>query len=85
MSTSVALAEWLRRVPAKYMGFPRESSNLSGDEELFLFTYFVSRNLMYLPRNLSVTVLGRWYVGQGATKSASRKIVYVASQQDTWT
>ena len=25
-----ALAEWLRRVPAKYMGFPRESSNLSG-------------------------------------------------------
>ncbi|AES96034.1 hypothetical protein MTR_5g032400 [Medicago truncatula] len=28
---SVALAEWLRRVPAKYMGFPRESSNLSGD------------------------------------------------------
>ncbi|GMY06983.1 cyclic phosphodiesterase-like [Fagus crenata] len=27
----VALAEWLRRVPAKYMGFPRESSNLSGD------------------------------------------------------
>ncbi|AES89325.1 SAUR-like auxin-responsive family protein [Medicago truncatula] len=25
----VALAEWLRRVPAKYMGFPRESSNLS--------------------------------------------------------
>lgn len=30
-NTSVALAEWLRRVPAKYMGFPRESSNLSGD------------------------------------------------------
>ena len=29
--TNVALAEWLRRVPAKYMGFPRESSNLSGD------------------------------------------------------
>ncbi|GAB4834178.1 hypothetical protein Ancab_032443 [Ancistrocladus abbreviatus] len=28
----VALAEWLRRVPAKYMGFPRESSNLSGDD-----------------------------------------------------
>ena len=27
----VALAEWLRRVPAKYMGSPRESSNLSGD------------------------------------------------------
>ena len=28
----VTLAEWLRRVPAKYMGFPRESSNLSGDD-----------------------------------------------------
>ncbi|KAK8526335.1 hypothetical protein V6N13_017383 [Hibiscus sabdariffa] len=27
----VALAEWLRRVPAKYMGISRESSNLSGD------------------------------------------------------
>jgi hypothetical protein len=27
----VALAEWLRRVPAKYMGFPRKSSNLLGD------------------------------------------------------
>ena len=40
MST-VALAEWLRRVPAKYMGFPRESSNLSGDE-LHSFCYFVS-------------------------------------------
>lgn len=33
----VALAEWLRRVPAKYMGFPRESSNLSGDDLLSLF------------------------------------------------
>ena len=33
---SVALAEWLRRVPAKYMGFPRESSNLSGDVYLFI-------------------------------------------------
>ena len=32
----VALAEWLRRVPAKYMGFPRESSNLSGD---VIFSY----------------------------------------------
>jgi hypothetical protein len=28
---NVALAEWLRRVPAKYMGFPRKSSNLLGD------------------------------------------------------
>ena len=31
----VALAEWLRRVPAKYMGFPRESSNLSSNELFF--------------------------------------------------
>jgi hypothetical protein len=30
MPSNDALAEWLRRVPAKYMGFPRESSNLSG-------------------------------------------------------
>ena len=28
----VTLAEWLRRVLAKYMGFPRKSSNLSGDD-----------------------------------------------------
>ncbi|GMH18108.1 hypothetical protein Nepgr_019949 [Nepenthes gracilis] len=34
---SVALAEWLRRVPAKYMGFPRESSNLSGDVMFNIF------------------------------------------------
>jgi hypothetical protein len=33
-----ALAEWLRRVPAKYMGFPRESSNLSG--VVFFFPFF---------------------------------------------
>ena len=38
----VALAEWLRRVPAKYMGFPRESSNLSGDGcEIFLFIFLL--------------------------------------------
>ena len=35
----VALAEWLRRVPAKYMGFPRESSNLSGDVLCFFFFF----------------------------------------------
>ena len=28
----VTLAEWLRRVPPKYMGFPRKSSNLSRDD-----------------------------------------------------
>ena len=32
-----ALAEWLRRVPAKYMGFPRESSNLSGVDYFYKF------------------------------------------------
>ena len=37
---TVALAEWLRRVPAKYMGFPRESSNLSGDVLPF-FIFFI--------------------------------------------
>ena len=31
----VALVEWLRCVLAKYLGFPCESSNLSGDENLF--------------------------------------------------
>jgi hypothetical protein len=38
-----ALAEWLRRVPAKYMGFPRESSNLSGVGlfKLFFFFFFI--------------------------------------------
>ncbi|KAF5193961.1 Bifunctional inhibitor/lipid-transfer protein/seed storage 2S albumin superfamily protein [Thalictrum thalictroides] len=35
LNKSVALAEWLRRVPAKYMGFPRESSNLSGDDAFY--------------------------------------------------
>ena len=39
-SSNDALAEWLRRVPAKYMGFPRESSNLSGDESVFVFLFF---------------------------------------------
>ena len=40
MASTVALAEWLRRVPAKYMGFPRESSNLSGDDPLFVLLKF---------------------------------------------
>ncbi|KAL0659697.1 hypothetical protein Bca4012_080282 [Brassica carinata] len=39
--TKVALAEWLRRVPAKYMGFPRESSNFSGDEYLLPSPLFI--------------------------------------------
>ncbi|PON89175.1 hypothetical protein TorRG33x02_150380 [Trema orientale] len=42
--SKVALAEWLRRVPAKYMGFPRESSNLLGDE-VFCFKWCSSRGL----------------------------------------
>jgi hypothetical protein len=40
-----ALAEWLRRVPAKYMGFPRESSNLSGVVFLFIFSPTFSGNI----------------------------------------
>ena len=42
-----ALAEWLRRVPAKYMGFPRESSNLSGDVFARLAVLF-SLNMVWL-------------------------------------
>ena len=34
---TVALAEWLRRVPAKYIGYSRDSSNLSGDVILLSF------------------------------------------------
>ena len=52
----VALAEWLRRVPAKYMGFPRESSNLSGDDLLtFAPSYFylyVSRSAFFFSTSL---------------------------------
>ena len=36
----VALAEWLRRVPAKYMGLSRESSNLSGVVSVLSLYYF---------------------------------------------
>lgn len=32
----VTLAEWLRRVPVKYIGFPCESLNLSGDVDFML-------------------------------------------------
>ena len=39
---ATALAEWLRRVPAKYMGFPRESSNLSGVVPFFRFSLLFS-------------------------------------------
>ena len=35
------MAEWLRRVPAKYMGFPRESSNLSGDAGILFYFFFI--------------------------------------------
>jgi hypothetical protein len=37
----VALAEWLRRVPAKYMGFPRKSSNLLGDGKMNIAATFL--------------------------------------------
>ena len=48
MYQQVALAEWLRRVPAKYMGFPRESSNLSGDEFILIFFYFSKTRFLYI-------------------------------------
>ena len=54
-SINVALAEWLRRVPAKYMGFPRESSNLSGDVSKFdekHFGSFSTIKLMEKKKNL---------------------------------
>jgi hypothetical protein len=44
LARSDALAEWLRRVPAKYMGFPRESSNLSGVAFFFVFLFFWKSN-----------------------------------------
>ena len=43
---SDALAEWLRRVPAKYMGFPRESSNLSGVAVNLFFFVFIYLSIM---------------------------------------
>ena len=48
----VALAEWLRRVPAKYMGFPRESSNLSGVVSFFLLS--LSLSLFFAAFSLSL-------------------------------
>ena len=36
------LAEWLRRCPAKAMGSPRESSNLSGVVHFYKFNLFTS-------------------------------------------
>jgi hypothetical protein len=41
LSENVALAEWLRRVPAKYMGFPRKSSNLLGDGKMNIAATFL--------------------------------------------
>ncbi|KAK7257648.1 hypothetical protein RIF29_31773 [Crotalaria pallida] len=76
-NNSDALAEWLRRVPAKYMGFPRESSNLSGValstvklgcpflKALLRVGYFLSRLklLTYFDINQSrvVALASLWY------------------------
>jgi hypothetical protein len=54
LNHNVALAEWLRRVPAKYMGFPRESSNLSGDVTeffgvLLVFVRKLTRQVVHRP------------------------------------
>ena len=43
------MAEWLRRVPAKYMGFPRESSNLSGDVNLFGINFCHFNVILFVP------------------------------------
>lgn len=43
----VALVEWLRHVPSKYMGFPRESSNLSSDVHIPLFSLFIFFSLIF--------------------------------------
>ena len=43
LRSTVAFAEWLRRLPAKHMGFPRECSNLSDDVlDIFLQLNFDS-------------------------------------------
>jgi hypothetical protein len=52
----VALAEWLRRVPAKYMGFPRESSNLSGDVA-FIFYFPNVYHLLYIYIYIYISLL----------------------------
>jgi hypothetical protein len=41
----MAKTEWLRLVPAKYMGCPYESSNLSGDISCFLCASFARNHL----------------------------------------
>jgi hypothetical protein len=49
-----ALAEWLRRVPAKYMGFPRESSNLSGVESFFFQLFHTEKSSIYYDQDFKI-------------------------------
>ena len=56
-SSNDALAEWLRRVPAKYMGFPRESSNLSGGVHFF-FLYTSLNLVVAVPKAVCVAFIG---------------------------
>ena len=65
----VALAEWLRRVPAKYMGFPRESSNLSGDDSFTLF--FWTKLLNYPSFNTHLQTWASFNLGLRAWETIS--------------
>lgn len=51
LETRDALAEWLRRVPAKYVGFPRERSNLSGVK---FFKFLSQAKWLAAPRDLNL-------------------------------
>ena len=48
----VTLVEWLRRVRAKYMGFPRESSNLSSDVKESFNAELISFFLLYFLKSI---------------------------------
>ena len=48
------LAEWLRRCPAKAMGFPRKSSNLLGVEFLFFKIFSLPLQKLFLVRETEI-------------------------------
>nr|GLL47181.1 transmembrane protein, putative [Ipomoea trifida] len=59
----VALVEWLRRVLAKQMGFPRESSNLSGGLALAERLRRVPAKYMGFPRgNSKLSILSMHFI-----------------------
>ena len=72
VTRTVALAEWLRRVPAKYMGFPRESSNLSGDVFLFfLHPLLITNTTKALSLSLSILAQPFTFLGSYFSLSSS--------------